>query len=77
MNPFVDSQVSNIVECIRLLEAFVTAPLGLYSDIKMLRESLPVPEAKPSGKRVYSRFIADGGYTLRYPDFRAGYATLL
>ena len=45
MNPFVDSQVSNIVECIRLLEAFVTAPLGLYSDIKMLRESLPVPEA--------------------------------
>lgn len=39
--------------------------------------SLPVPEAKPSGKRVYSRFIADGGYTLRYPDFRAGYATLL
>ena len=39
--------------------------------------SLPVPEAMPSGKRVYSRFIADGGYTLRYPDFRAGYATLL
>ena len=27
--------------------------------------SLPVPEAKPSGKRVYSRFIADGGYALR------------
>ena len=45
MNPFVESQVSNLVECIRLLEAFVTAPLGLYSDIKMLRESLSVPEA--------------------------------
>ncbi len=39
--------------------------------------SLPVPAAKPSGKRVHSRFIADRGYTLRSPDFRAGYATLL
>ena len=39
--------------------------------------TLSVPEAKPTGKRVYSRFIADGGYALRYPDFRAGYATLL
>ena len=39
--------------------------------------TLSVPEATPTGKRVYSRFIADGGYALRYPDFRAGYATLL
>ncbi|MCH7745413.1 MAG: thiamine phosphate synthase [Chloroflexi bacterium] len=34
-----------IIEDIRLLESFVTVPLGLYSDIKMLRESLPFPEA--------------------------------
>ena len=40
MNPFIASLHSNIVEDIRLLEIFVTAPLGLHSDIKMLRESL-------------------------------------
>ena len=39
--------------------------------------TLSVPDAAPTGKRVHSRFIADGGYALRYPDFRAGYATLL
>ena len=45
MNPYVASQVQAIIEGIRLMETFVTAPLGLYSDIKMLRESLPFPEA--------------------------------
>tara|TARA_A100001391_G_scaffold151462_5_gene109150 strand:+ start:2193 stop:3023 length:831 start_codon:yes stop_codon:yes gene_type:complete len=39
--------------------------------------SLPVPDAPPSGKRVHSRFIAGGGYRLRYPDYRAGYPTVL
>ena len=46
MNPFVAAHVQSIIESLRLLEAFVTAPLGLYSDIKMLRESLPFPEAE-------------------------------
>lgn len=41
MNPIVDVQLRLLAEHIRLLEAVVTAPLGLYSDIKMLRESLP------------------------------------
>lgn len=45
MTPFVAAQVHSIVESIRLIEVFVTAPLGLYSDIKMLRESLELPEA--------------------------------
>ena len=45
MNPFVNSHIHNIIEDIRFLEAFITAPLGLYSDIKMLRESLDFPEA--------------------------------
>ena len=45
MNPFVAEQVHTAIEDIRLLEAFITAPLGLYSDIKMLRESLPFPDA--------------------------------
>ena len=45
MNPFVLTQVQAIIEGVRLLEAFVTAPLGLHSDIKMLRESLSLPEA--------------------------------
>ena len=43
--PFIASQIRSLVEDIRLLEAFVTAPLGLYSDVKMLREALPFPEA--------------------------------
>ena len=41
MNPIVDVHLRSLAEHIRLLEAVVTAPLGLYSDIKMLRESLP------------------------------------
>ena len=45
MNPFVSSHVKAMIEDIRLLEAFVTQPLGLYSDIKMLRESLTFTEA--------------------------------
>ena len=43
--PFIVAQIQSLVEDIRLLEAFVTAPLGLYSDVKMLREALPFPEA--------------------------------
>ena len=43
--PFVAAQIHALVEDVRLLEAFVTAPLGLYSDIKMLREAMPFPEA--------------------------------
>ena len=45
MNPVVDIHMQSLVEHIRLLEAVVTAPLGLYSDIKMLRESLPLADA--------------------------------
>lgn len=45
MIPFVAAQVHSLIEDIRLLETFVTAPLGLYSDIKMLREALPLPDA--------------------------------
>ena len=43
--PFVASHVSAILEGVRLLESVVTAPLGLHSDIKMVRQSLPFPEA--------------------------------
>ena len=43
--PLVAAQVQAVIEGIRLLEAVVTSPLGLYADIKMLRESLPFPEA--------------------------------
>ncbi len=43
--PFIAAQIQSLIEDIRLLEAFVTAPLGLYSDVKMLREALPYSEA--------------------------------
>ena len=45
MAPFVAALMASLIEDIRLLEAFVMAPLGLHSDIRMLRESIPVPEA--------------------------------
>lgn len=45
MGPLITAQVQGIIEDIRLLEAFVTAPLGLYSDIRMLRQSIPLSEA--------------------------------
>ena len=41
MNPFVNAHLAAIVESNRFLETVVTSPLGLYSDVKMLRESLP------------------------------------
>jgi thiamine-phosphate pyrophosphorylase len=45
MNPYVAAQIDAVIEGIRLLETFVTAPLGLTSDISMLRQSIPLPEA--------------------------------
>ena len=52
MNPFVAAQVRAVIEDIRLLEAFVTAPLGLYSDIRMLRQSMPFPDAEEESLEV-------------------------
>ena len=46
MNPFVDTHIQSMIESIRLLETLVTAPLGLYSDIKMLRETLNHPDTE-------------------------------
>ena len=45
MNPYAEAQLNALIEGIRLLEVYVTAPLGLYSDIRMLRESLDVTGA--------------------------------
>ncbi len=39
--------------------------------------TLAVPDTEATGKRLRSRFIAEGGYALRYPDYRAGYRTVL
>ena len=43
MLPIVKSHLDALVEDLRVLEILVTGPLGLYSDIKMLRESMPLP----------------------------------
>jgi len=32
---------------------------------------------EPTGKRIHSRYIDDGDYRLRYPDYRSGYGALL
>lgn len=39
--------------------------------------TLAVPDTEATGKRLRSGFIAEGGYRLRYPDYRAGYRTVL
>ena len=39
--------------------------------------TLAVPDTEATGKRLRSGFIAAGGYRLRYPDYRAGYQTVL
>ena len=46
MNPYIQAQITALVEGIRLLEVLITAPLGLYSDIKMMRESLSFQESE-------------------------------
>ena len=46
MNPFAESQVRSLVESIRLLEVLVTAPLGLHSDLRMLRGAIDDPSAQ-------------------------------
>lgn len=56
MNPLVDSQTRLLAESISLLEVFVTAPPELHSDVKMLRESLDLPEAaEPSREELWRR----------------------
>ena len=50
MNPFVAGQVHTAIEDIRLLEAFITAPLGLYSDIKMLLTYIRADKLKRAQK---------------------------
>ena len=64
MIPFVASKIQAVIEDIRLLESFVTAPLGLYSDIKMLRDSLPFPEASElSREQLQQRRTAYADFT--------------
>ena len=61
MVPFVAAQIQSLIESIRLLEAFVTAPLGLHSDLKMLRESLPYPEAADLPREMVAERRAEYG----------------
>ena len=42
--PFVATWTHGLREALRLLVLFVTAPLGLYPDSRMLRQIVPVPE---------------------------------
>lgn len=39
--------------------------------------TFPAAGGEVTGKRLHSRFIRHGGYDLIYPDFRAGYRTVL
>ena len=48
--PFVASHVAAVLEGVRLLESLVTAPLGLHSDIKMMRQSMPLAAAADLGR---------------------------
>ncbi len=68
MDPFIAGQVHILIENTRLLEAFVTAPLGLYADIRMIREALPMagasdlPRSELQQRRIgYRRLTDDPG----------------
>ncbi len=62
--PFVTSHVTAVLEGVRLLESFVTAPLGLHSDIKMVRQSMPFAEAADLTRdQERERRTAYGGLT--------------
>ncbi|MED5390095.1 MAG: NAD-dependent epimerase/dehydratase family protein [Pseudomonadota bacterium] len=39
--------------------------------------ALAVPDTAPSGKRITSRYLSQGHYTLQYPGYREGYAQVL
>ena len=68
MNPYVEAEIEALVEGIRLLEVYVTAPLGLYSDIKMMRESLNLPQASDlSREETVRRRQAHATLTDDYP----------
>ena len=68
MNPYIAAQTNALVEGIRLLEVYVTAPLGLYSDIKMMRESLPFREANElTREEISQRRQAHATLTGDYP----------
>ncbi|MCL0029320.1 thiamine phosphate synthase [Dehalococcoidia bacterium] len=68
MNPYITAQTTALLEGLRLLEAYVTAPLGLYSDIRMMRESLPFPESEELTREELSqRRQAHAALTDDYP----------
>ncbi len=55
MNPYAEAQLNALIEGIRLLEVYVAAPLGLYSDLRMMRASLGVPQAADLGREESGR----------------------
>ena len=68
MNPYVAAQAAALLEGLRLLEVYVTAPLGLYSDIRMMRESLPFPESEElTREEISQRRQAHAALTDDYP----------
>ncbi len=68
MNPYVAAQAAALLEGLRLLEVYVTAPLGLYSDIRMMRESLPFPEpVELTREEISQRRQAHAALTDDYP----------
>ncbi len=68
MNPYITAQTNALLEGLRLLEVYVTAPLGLYSDIRMMRESLPFPDSNElTREEVSQRRQAHAALTDDYP----------
>ena len=54
-NPFISAQVQAAIESVRLLEASLSSSLDLHSDLRMIRESLPFPEAAAQAQKAALR----------------------
>ncbi len=58
MHSYIEAQLKAIDEGLSLLEAFVTTPLGLYSDIRMLRGSSSIQDRSKEIDRVSYKNIS-------------------
>ncbi len=71
MHSFVTAQLQTIDEGLRLLEAFVTSPLGLYSDLRMLRGSSSIQDRTGEIDRLSYKDLAGSPLNLALDTIRA------
>ena len=64
MHPYAEAQLKAVDEGLSLLEAFVTTPLGLYSDIRMLRGSASIQDRSREIDRASYKNVSSNPWAL-------------